>query len=73
MLNNKRITILADTIVGDAKIASFGAILDTVTMELSLTSRHVDKEACKVHRDTVRADQHEFEDYAYALQDVLKA
>lgn len=73
MLTTKRITILADTIVEDTKIASFGAILNTDTMELSLTSRHVDKEACKVYRDIVRADQREFEDYAYALQDVLKA
>ena len=72
MLANNRITIVADTVVNDAKIASFGAILNVDTMELSLTTRHVDKDACKTHRDIVRADQKEFEDYAYSLQDMLK-
>lgn len=72
MLANKRITIVADTVIDDVKIASFGAILNMDTMDLSLTSRHVDKEACKIHRDVVRADQMEFEDSAYELQDMLK-
>lgn len=72
MLSNNRITIVADAIVDDAKIASFGAILNVDTMELSLTTRHIDKEACKVHRDIIRDDQREFEDYAYSLQDMLK-
>ncbi len=72
MLSNKRLTIIADTIIDEVKIASFGAVLNLDTMELSMTSRHIDKEACKVHRDVVRADQQEFEDYAYSLQDMLK-
>lgn len=72
MLSNTRITIVADTVVDEAKIASFGAILNLDNMELSLTTRHIDKEACKVHKEIVRADQAEFEDYAYALQDQLK-
>ena len=73
MLSNNRITIVADAIVDDAKIASFGAILNVETMELSLTTRHIDKEACKLHRDIIRDDQREFEDYAYSLQDMLKS
>lgn len=72
MLANTRITIVADTVIDENKIASFGAIINTDTNDLSLTTRYVDKEACKVHRDVVRADQAEFEDYAYALQDQLK-
>ena len=72
MLSNTRITIVADTVVDEAKIASFGAILNLDNMELSLTTRHIDKEACKTHKEIVRADQAEFEDYAYALQDQLK-
>ena len=72
MLTNNRITIVADTVVDDVKIASFGAILNVETMELSLTTRHIDKEACKIHRDIVRCNQREFEDYAYNLQDMLK-
>lgn len=71
MLNNKRLTIMADTILDDVKIASYGAVLDLDNMDLSLTSRHVDKEACKLNKEIVRADQAEFEDYAYAVQDML--
>lgn len=72
MLNNTRITIVSDSYVDEAKIASFGAILNCADMDLSLTTRYIDKEACKTHRDIVRADQKEFEDYAYDLQDQLK-
>lgn len=71
-LNNKRLTIVAESIVDDKKIASYGAILDLNNMDLSLTNRHINKEACKIHKDVVRADQAEFEDYAYMLQDSLK-
>lgn len=72
MLTNTRITIVADTVVDEVKIASFGAILNTETNDLSLTNRHIDKEACKIHKDIVRVDQAAFEDYAYNLQDMLK-
>lgn len=73
MLNNKRLTIVADTIVDDVKIARFGAVIDLDTFDLSMSSSHLDKDACKTHRDVVRADQSEFEDYAYEVQDMLKA
>ena len=72
MLNNKRLTIIADTVVDENKIATFGAVLDLDDMDLSFTSRYIDKEACKIHRDMVRKDQAEFENYAYNLQDQLK-
>ena len=72
MLNNKRLTIVAETVLDDEKIASYGAILNLDTMELSLTNRHIDKEACKLNKELVRADQAEFEDYAYMVQDQLK-
>ena len=72
MVTNKRISIVGDSIVNEEKIAAFGAVLNPETMELSMTSRYIDKEACKTHKDIVRADQAEFEDYAYMLQDQLK-
>lgn len=71
MLNNKRLTIMGDTVLDDVKIASYGAILNLDNMDLSFTSRQVDKEACKLNKEIVRADQAEFEDFAYALQDIL--
>lgn len=72
MLTNKRITIVAETIVDEVKIASYGAILNMDTGELSLTSRNIDNDACKEHRDVVRAERAEFEDFAYMVQDQLK-
>lgn len=72
MLNNKKITIVADSNVDDVKIATFGAVLDINNMELSMTGRYIDKDACKSYRDIVRVDQAAFEDYAYSLQDTLR-
>ena len=72
MLNGTRLTIVADSVVNDIRIATFGAVINLEDMELSLTSRHIDKELCKSNRDVVRKDQADFEDYAYDLQDRLK-
>ena len=72
MLNGTRLTIVADSVVNDIRIATFGAVLNLEDMELSLTSRHIDKELCKSNRDVVRKDQADFEDYAYDLQYRLK-
>ena len=73
MLNNKRLTIVADTVIDDVRIARFGAVIDLDSFELSMSSSHLDKDACKDNKETVRADQAEFEDYAYELQDMLRA
>lgn len=72
MLSNHKISIIADTIVSDVRIASHSASLNVKTAELTMGTRHIDKDACKTHRDTVRADQKEFEDFAYSLQDMVK-
>lgn len=71
MLSNKRMTLVAETIIDDVKVASYGAILDLSSMDLSFTSRQIDKGACKAYKEVVRADQAEFEDYAYTVQDLL--
>lgn len=80
MLKNKRLTIVANSVMHDDEatfsdqevIASYGAILDLETLEVSFTSRYVSKEACKNNRDMVRSDQADFENYVYDLQDQLK-
>lgn len=71
MLSNKRMTLIAETIIDDVKIASYGAILDLSSMDLSFTSRQIDKGACKTYKEVVREDQAEFEDYAYIIQDLI--
>ena len=72
MLTNKRLTLLSDTVIEGETIASYGAVLDLNTMELSMTGRYINKESCKEYRDMVRADQASFEDYAYMVQDKMK-
>ena len=72
MLDNMRVSIVADTVMDDVRIATYGAVLNPETGEMHLTSRNLDIEACKIHRDLVRAERAEFEDYAYMVQDQLK-
>ena len=69
MLTNKRITIVADTVIDDVKIATYGAILNPDTGEMNISFRNIDNEKCKLYRDTVRAERAEFEDFAYDIQD----
>lgn len=72
-LSNNRLTIVADTVVDDVKIATYGAIMNLETMSMSLTARKIDEYACKIYRDTVRADQAAFEDFAYEVQEAVEA
>lgn len=72
MLEGKRISILGDSIINGEKIATFGATIGGENLELSMTGKYINKEACKDYRDMVRADQAAFEDYAYMVQDKMK-
>lgn len=70
----KRITIEAKSIVDGAEIKGFRAIFDSKNPEnLAFHHWQINNEACKEHRKTVRADQAEFEDYAYQVQEDLIA
>lgn len=68
MLAGTKITISADTVVDGVKIATHSAILIVEDNDLSLYTRQIDKELCKLHKDIVRADRAEFEDFAYDMQ-----
>lgn len=70
-LSNQRLTIVADTVVDDAKIATYGAILNLETNHLSFTARNLDEAACKTFRELVRSNRAEFEDFAYAIQEAV--
>ena len=71
MLTGKKITFTSKSVVDEVEIASFGAVLNVDTNDLSIYSRPTDKDACKKHRDVVRADQATFEDFAYGIQDLI--
>ena len=70
-LSNNRLTIVAETVVDDVKIASFGAILNREDMSMSMSARNIDEHACKTFRDVVRADRAAFEDFAYEVQEAV--
>lgn len=70
-LSNNRLTIVADTVIDDVKIASYGAILNLEDMRMSLNTRNIDEHACKIHRDVVRVDRASFEDFAYEVQEAV--
>lgn len=72
MLFGHKISVIADTVIDGVKVATFSASLDVETNNLTLATRHIDKNACKEHRDIIRDDQKKFEDYAYSLQDMVK-
>lgn len=72
MLNEKKITIISKSVVDEVEIAQYSAILDAESGELSFYTRQLDKPMCKLHKEIVRADLAEFEDFAYAVQDSVK-
>lgn len=75
MLNvTQKITITGESIVDGVSIAGFSASINSnnpADMVLSMWQNN--KQACKENRAIVRADQAEFEDFAYAKQDELIA
>lgn len=72
MLAENKLTFSAKTIVDDTEIASYGASLNVFDGDVSFWDRQLDKSACKEHRDVVRADKAEFEDFVYTIADIIK-
>lgn len=72
MLNNKRLVFTAVTIVEEKEIAKHIGSIDVETSEVSFSHQYIDKEACKNHREELRKDHAEFEDWMYELQEKLK-
>ena len=70
MLSENKILIESKCVVDGKEIAGFRAMFNTdAPEEMSLLPYQIDKPACKEHREIVRADQVDFEDYAYSIQD----
>lgn len=71
---SNKILIENKCIVDGKEIAGFRAVFNSDDPEnLTLLPYQIDKAACKEHRTVVRADQAEFEDYAYSLQEAIAA
>lgn len=65
-----KLIIEGKTKVNDVEIAGYRAVIDVENPDgMTFHPWQIDKDACKEYRDIVRADQAEFEDYAYLCQE----
>lgn len=71
-LNNKKLTIAADTIINDTKVVSFGAVMDLATGTMKLFEQRGSDDLMRENRDVIREDRAEFEDFAWAVQADVK-
>ena len=67
MIKNKRITIMADSIINENKIATHSASLTPGEGKMSVTSQYLDKDLCETNIEAVKDDQQTFEDYVQNL------
>lgn len=73
-LTPKKITLEAKSIVDGKEIMGFRAIFEPEKeSEVSLLPYQIDKAACKEHRNVIREDQREFEDYAFEMHEEMMA
>lgn len=69
MLKGKKISLEAKTVVNDVEICKYVAIIPEDSSGVTFLTQMIDKDACKEHRDIVREDRADFEDWAYAIQE----
>lgn len=71
-LTTKKVTLEAKSVVDNKEIMGFRAIFEPETKgEVTLLHYQIDKAACKEHRNVIREDQSNFEDYAFAMHEEL--
>lgn len=74
LIKKKSTTIEGRSVVDDVEIAGFRASIDSDNPDdMVISVWQSNKSAYKANRDVARADQADFEDYAYIVQDELKA
>lgn len=68
----KKVTLEGKSVIDGVIVAHFAASINSDDPnQMTLTSTQINKAACKENRAAVRADEAEFEDYAYAIQDEM--
>jgi len=75
MLNKtEKIIITGESLIDGVPAEGFQAQIDSSRpQEMTMTSWQINKELYKANRSVCRADEAEFEDYAYAKQDEMIA
>lgn len=70
----KKITITGKSMIDGVEVCGYQAQIDSSNPEdIVFNDWQVNKEMYKANRAACRADQAEFEDYAYTIQDELLA
>lgn len=70
----KKITVNGKSMIDGVEVCGYQAQIDSSNpADIVLTDWQVNKDMYKANRAVCRADQAEFEDYAYSVQDALIA
>lgn len=74
LVKKEKVTITGKSIIDGKEVCGYQAQIDSENpADIALTDWQVDKEMYKANRSACRADQAEFEDYAYTVQDEMLA
>ena len=74
LTTTRKITIEGKSVIDGVAVAGFNAVIDSTNPEqMTLSSYQINKAAYKANRVAARADEAEFEDYAYEVQDAMLA
>ena len=70
----KKVTIEGTSVIDDVIVSKFVAAINSEDPnQMTLSSVQINKTVYKENRETVRADEAEFEDYAFSVQDSMLA
>lgn len=74
LTKTRKITIEGKSVIDGVAVAGFNAVIDSTNpAQMTLSSYQINKMAYKENRVAARADEAEFEDYAYEVQDAMLA
>ena len=74
LVKNENITITGKSVIDGVEVCGFQATLSTTDPKnISFSSWQIDKALYKANRAACRADEAEFEDYAFERQDEIIA
>lgn len=72
MLTNKKLSITGLSMVSDAKLIEFVAVMDLETGKMGMAERRGDSELLEENFETAHADRQAFERFAYSVKNDVK-
>lgn len=73
MLSNKKVTVMADTVVNSEKAATYSAIINVDNTDVTVTTRYHNAALYEANKTTVEADRDAFVEFAFSIQNSLSA